>query len=115
MTLWSLETYGYISSKTKNYQILRGFLMLFIFYTFWTYKAGLPYFLAFWPYKSGLPYFLEFWPYKVSLPCFSEFSDLFPILLGAPRPLPESGLCPNNFLNYYRVPCHPPYGFKFLS
>ena len=31
MTLWSLETYGYIGSKTKSYQILREFLLLFIF------------------------------------------------------------------------------------
>ena len=31
MTLWSLETYGYIGNKTKSYQIQRGFLLLFIF------------------------------------------------------------------------------------
>ena len=31
MTLRSLETYVYIGSKTKSYQILRGFLLLFIF------------------------------------------------------------------------------------
>ena len=31
MTLWSLKTYGYISSKIKSYQIQRGFLLLFIF------------------------------------------------------------------------------------
>ena len=31
ITLRSLETYGYIGSKTKSYQILRGFLLLFIF------------------------------------------------------------------------------------
>ena len=31
MTLQSLETYGYIGSKTKTYQIQRGFLLLFIF------------------------------------------------------------------------------------
>ena len=31
MTLWSLKTYGYIGSKTKNYQIQRRFLLLFIF------------------------------------------------------------------------------------
>ena len=31
MTLRSLETYGYIGSKSKSYQILKGFLLLFIF------------------------------------------------------------------------------------
>ena len=31
MTLWSLKTYGYIDSKTKSYQMQRGFLLLFIF------------------------------------------------------------------------------------
>ena len=31
MTLWTLKTYGYISSKTKSNQIQRGFLLLFIF------------------------------------------------------------------------------------
>ena len=31
MTLRSLKTYGYIDSKTKSYQIQRGFLLLFIF------------------------------------------------------------------------------------
>ena len=45
MILQSLETYGYIGSKTKNYQILRGFLLLFIFHAFWPYKVGLPCFL----------------------------------------------------------------------
>ena len=58
MTLRSLETYGYIGSKTKSYQILRGFLLLFIFYAFWPYKAGLPCFLVLWPYKAGLSCFL---------------------------------------------------------
>ena len=42
MTLWSLETYGYIGSKTKSYQIQKGFLLLFIFLghrdcAFWQY------------------------------------------------------------------------------
>ena len=31
MTLWSLEMYGYIDSKTKSYQIQKDFLLLFIF------------------------------------------------------------------------------------
>ena len=31
MTLWSLEIYRYIGSKTKSYQIQREFLLLFIF------------------------------------------------------------------------------------
>ena len=34
MILWSLETYRYICSKIKSYQILRKFLLLFIFYIF---------------------------------------------------------------------------------
>ena len=70
MTLRNLETYGYISSKTKSYRILRGFFLLFIFYTFWPYKAGLPCFLALWSYKTGLPCFLALWPYKAGLSCF---------------------------------------------
>ena len=70
MTLQSLKTYGYIGSKTKSYQILRRFLLLFIFYVFWPYKAGLSCFLTFWPYKVGLSCFLAFWPYKANLPCF---------------------------------------------
>ena len=85
MTLWSLKTYGYIGCKTKSYQILRIFLLLFIFHAFWSYKAGLPCFLALWPYKAGLPCFLTFWPYKAGLPyfliCFSfcwELLDLCP-------------------------------------
>ena len=63
MTLLSLETYGYIGSKIKSYQILRGLLLLFIFHTFWPYKAGFPYFLVLWPYKAGLPYFLICFPF----------------------------------------------------
>ena len=70
MTLRSLKTYGYIGSKTKSYQILREFLLLFIFHAFWPYKAGLPCFLALWPYKAGLPCFLALWLYKTGLPCF---------------------------------------------
>ena len=31
MTLRSLETYGYIGSKTKSYRIQKGFFLLFIF------------------------------------------------------------------------------------
>ena len=34
ITLQSLEKYGYIGSKTKSYQILRGFLLLIIFHVF---------------------------------------------------------------------------------
>ena len=70
MTLRSLETYGYIGSKTKNYLILRGFLLLFIFHAFWPYKVSLPCFLALWPYKASLPCFFTFWPYKAGLSCF---------------------------------------------
>ena len=114
MTLWNLKMYGYIGCKTKSYQILRGFLLLFIFYAFWPYKVGFPCFLAFWPYKAGFPCFLTFWPYKAGLLYFSEFPDLFSILLGAPRPLSENGSCPYNFLNHHKVPCHPPCGFRFL-
>ena len=33
----------------------------------------------------------------------------------APRPLSESGLCLNNFLNHHRVPHYPSYGFGLLS
>ena len=133
MTLWSLETYEYIGSKTKSYRILRGFLLLFIFPAFWPYKAGLLCFLVFWPYKAGLLCFLAFWPYKAGLPCFLdqqalllitllrsslsslvEFPDLFPILLGVPKSLPESGLYPNNSLNHHRMPCHLLCGFGLL-
>ena len=70
MTLRSLETYGYIGSKTKSYQILRGFLLLFIFHVFWPYKTGFLCFLALWPYKAGLPCFFTLRPYKAGLPCF---------------------------------------------
>ena len=34
MTLQSLKIYGYIGCKTKSYQILRKFLLLFIFHAF---------------------------------------------------------------------------------
>ena len=34
MTLQSLETYGYIDSKTKSYQIQKRFLLLFIFLSY---------------------------------------------------------------------------------
>ena len=42
MTLRNLETYGYIGSKTKSYQIQREFFLLFIFLghcscAFWLY------------------------------------------------------------------------------
>ena len=70
MTLRSLKTYRYIGIKTKSYQILRGFLLLFIFHAFWPYKTGLPCFLAFWPYKASLLCFLAFRPYKAGLLCF---------------------------------------------
>ena len=120
MTLQSLKTYGYIGSKTKSYQILRGFFLLFIFHVFWPYKAGLPCFLTFWPYKAGLLCFLNQQALlliillRPSLSGLSEFPDKFPILLGAPRPLPKSKSCPNNSLNHHRVPCHPLCGFGFL-
>ena len=83
MTLQSLETYGYISSKTKSYQILRGFFLLFIFHAFWPYKASFPCFFAFWPYKVGLPCFfhqqtlLLITLFRPSLSGFSKFLDLF--------------------------------------
>ena len=81
ITLRSLETYGYIGSKTKSYRILREFLLLFIFYAFWPYKAGLPCFLALWPYKAGLPCFFALWPYKTGFPCFLA---LWPYKVGLP-------------------------------
>ena len=65
-------------------------------------------------FQSRPSCFLTFWPYKAGLPCFSEFPDLFSILFGALRPLPKSGLYPNNFLNHHRVPCHPYCSFKLL-
>ena len=39
MTLQSLETYGYIGSKTKSYQIQKRFLLLFIFLSYLSYRA----------------------------------------------------------------------------
>ena len=76
MTLRSLEMYGYFDSKTKSYQILKGFFLLFIFHVFWPYKVGLPCFLTFWPYKAGLPYFLI---------CFPFCWELLGLCLGADR------------------------------
>ena len=40
MTLWSLETYGQIGSKTKSYRIQRGFLLLFIFLNYQVVPSG---------------------------------------------------------------------------
>ena len=82
MTLRSLETYGYIDSKTKSYRILRRFLLLFIFYAFWPYKAGLLCFLVFWLYKAGFPCFFIFRPYKAGLPCFLIYFPFCWELLG---------------------------------
>ena len=82
MTLWSLKTYEYIGSKTKSYQILRGFLLLSIFHAFWPYKASLPCFLTFWPYKVGLLCFFAFWLYKTGLPCFLIYFSFCWELLG---------------------------------
>ena len=108
ITLRSLETYGYIDSKTKSYWILREFLLLFIFYAFWPYKAGLPCFFD----QQALLLITLFRP---SFSGLSEFLDLFRNKpLGAPRPLSKSGLCPNNSLNHHRVPRHPSCGFKHL-
>ena len=70
MTLRSLETYGYIGSKTKSYQILKKFLLLFIFYIFWPYKASRPCFL-------DQQAFLLITFFKPSLLSLSEFFDLF--------------------------------------
>ena len=70
MTLWSLGMYGNIGNKTKSYQILRKFLLLFIFHAFWPYKTGLPCFLVRWPYKAGFPCFLALQPFKAGFPCF---------------------------------------------
>ena len=109
MTLWSLETYGYIDSKTKSYRILRRFFLLFIFYVFWPYKASLPCFLN--QQAHLLIIFL-----RPSLLGFLKFPDLFfnkP--LGAFRPLPKSRSCPNNSLNHHRVPRHLSCGFGLLS
>ena len=91
MTLRNLETYGYISSKTKNYQILRRFVLLFIFHAFWPYKAGLPSFLD----QQAL---LLITLLRPSFSGFSKFLDLFSNKpLEAPKPLLKSGFCPNNF------------------
>ena len=108
MTLQSLETYGYIDSKTKSYRILRGLLLLFILHAFWPYKVGLS---CFFDQQA----FLLITFLRLSLSGLSEFSDLFSNKpLEAPRPLSESGSCPNNSLNHHRVPCHPPCGFEIL-
>ena len=40
MTLRSLQTYGYIDSKTKSYQIQRKFLLLFIFLPSRSWHSG---------------------------------------------------------------------------
>ena len=40
MILRNLETYGYIGSKTKSYQILREFLLLFMFLPFRSWPSG---------------------------------------------------------------------------
>ena len=40
MTLWSLKTYGCIGSKTKSYQIQKGFLLLFIFLSSRPWPSG---------------------------------------------------------------------------
>ena len=40
MTLWSFKTYGKIDSKTKSYQIQRGFLLLFIFLNYQVVPSG---------------------------------------------------------------------------
>ena len=84
MTLRSLETYGYIGSKTKSYWILRGFLLLFIFYAFWPYKAGLLCFL-------NQQTFLLITLLRPSLSGLSEFPDLFPNKLFCWKLL---GFCP---------------------
>ena len=39
ITLRSLKTYEYIGSKIKNYQIQRGFLLLFIFLSYFFNRA----------------------------------------------------------------------------
>ena len=70
MTLQSLETYGYIDNKTKSYWILRGFLLLFIFYAFWPYKAGFSCFLN----QQAL---LLITLLRSSFLRLSEFPDLF--------------------------------------
>ena len=82
MTLQSLKIYGYIGSKTKK--LLN------------TKKI------------SSAIYLLCILALQIRP---SILFDLFPILLGAPRPLPKSRSCPNNSLNHHRVPCHLPCGF----
>ena len=105
MTLRNLKTYRFINSMTKSYQILREFLLLFIIHVFWPYKASFSCFL-------NQQAFLLIILLRPSLSGLSEFPDLFfNKLLGIPMPLLKSGLCPNNFLNYHRVPCHPLCGF----
>ena len=76
--------YGYIGNKTKSYQILREFLLLFIFYAFWPYKASLPCFIN----QQALLLITFF---RFSLSGFSEFSDLFP---NQPFCWELLGLCP---------------------
>ena len=71
MALRNLKTYGYISSKTKSYQILREFLLLLIFYAFWPYKAGLP---CFFDQQAVLLIILL----RPTFSGFSKFLDLFP-------------------------------------
>ena len=70
MTLRSLETYGYIDSKTKSYRIIREFLLLFIFHAFWPYKAGL---LCFFNQQILLLITL----FRLNLSGLSEFLNLF--------------------------------------
>ena len=74
--------YGYLGSKTKSYWILKGFLLLFIFYVFWPYKASLLCFLVFWLYKVGLPCFFAFRSYKAGLLCFLICFPFYWKLLG---------------------------------
>ena len=44
ITLQNLKTHGYIDSKTKSYQILREFLLLFIFHAFLDFQGRFLYF-----------------------------------------------------------------------
>ena len=64
MTLRSFETYGYIGSKIKNYWILRGFLLLFIFYAFWLTKQAFYAFLHVGPTKQAFYASSHFGPTK---------------------------------------------------
>ena len=84
MALWSLETYGYIGNKTKSYQILKEFLLQFIFHAFWPYKAGLLYFFD--QQALLLMTFL-----RPSFSGLSKFPDLFP---NKPFCWELLGLCP---------------------